>query len=117
MLPSAVFASAAFLHDLAATLDKGAGDLVVLCLGYWNNGENAEENSKPSMRFAALAKEAGLDFENYDMEWQVITVTIDGKLFTSDLFIRLLSVFCRQGSPVLRLGEKCRLRVTQYQHR
>ncbi|KIM72710.1 hypothetical protein PILCRDRAFT_738456 [Piloderma croceum F 1598] len=79
VLPSAVFASAAFLHDLAATLDKGAGDLVVLCLDYWNNGENAKENTNPPMRFAALAREAGLDFENCGTEWQVIMVTIDGK--------------------------------------
>jgi hypothetical protein len=93
VLPSADFASAVFLHDLAATLDKGAGDLVVLCLGYWSNGENAEENTKPPMRFAALAKEAGLDFENCGMEWQVIMVTIDGKLFVSLVYLLVCSLY------------------------
>ena len=95
VLPSAVFASAVFLHDLAVTLDKGAGDLVVLCLGYWNNGENAEENTKPPMQFATLAKEAALGIENSGMEWRVIMVTIDGTLLAYlVLFAHLLTLYC-----------------------
>ena|SRR5882762_9148993 len=92
LLPSPAFANNAFLHDLTSTLEKGAGDLVVLCV------DNVRDIEMKKISLERAMKAINVDIDSDDRVWVKVMGAVDGECIEFEcacLMLSLLTASCQ----------------------